>query len=209
MTSVSSVSATVLFPTCKGPLEAPRSPTVGPVETQHLYPVRLSRLEKVGSAMVTLRASQGQRKWGNRSQQQMKTPTSPDLFLLSADNLCCSAVAALHVRRGFYSRFIYKRIKNGKMRLEGKRHVFSGSDSVERLWPSRGAEYAALYLCTSSQSVGSLPVKRPVVGWCDFFHPHRGFYSRTTFQRESGWSSSHTTPDPPDRFHGIRNNRLK
>lgn len=63
MTSVSSVAVTALLPTCKGPLEAPRPPlALGPIERLHLYSVRLSCLEKVGSAMVTLRASQGQRK---------------------------------------------------------------------------------------------------------------------------------------------------
>lgn len=67
------------------------------------------------------------------------------------------------------------------MRLERRRHIFRGSDCVERLWPSRGAEYVALSLCTSDQSVGSLPDKkkknRPVTGWCEFlFQPHTGFW---------------------------------
>lgn len=62
MTSVSSGAATALCPTCTRSLEAPPPPTPGPEETLHLYAVRLSRLEKVGSAMVTPPASQGQRK---------------------------------------------------------------------------------------------------------------------------------------------------
>ncbi len=87
----------VLSGTCKGPLEAPWPPTSGPIETLHLYPVRLSCLGKVGSAMVTLRASQGQRKWGNRSQQLMKTPTFPDLSVCLRTVPCrlgCSCTSA-------------------------------------------------------------------------------------------------------------------
>lgn len=52
--------SSIILPTYKRPLEAPWPPAVGPIETLHLCAVRLSCLEKVGSAMVTLRASQGQ-----------------------------------------------------------------------------------------------------------------------------------------------------
>lgn len=157
MTPVSSV----MLPTCKGPLEAHWPPAVGPIETLHLHAVRLSRLEKVGSAMVTLRASQGQNKRGNRSQQQMETSTFPDLRVSPYWLLCwlCCSCSACHSSQGCYSRIIYKGSgeKNGKMRLEGKRHIFSASDSVVRLWPSRGEEYAAQTLCTSGQGIGCFP----------------------------------------------------
>ena len=72
-------------------------PPPGPTDTPHLYSVRLSRLEKVGSAMVTLRASQGQRKWGKRSQQHMNTATVPDLSVCVSVLLGCSS-AAMSVR---------------------------------------------------------------------------------------------------------------
>lgn len=62
MTSPSSVAATGLSPSCLGSPEPLLTPALGPIERLHLYPVRLSRSEKVGSAMVTQRASQGQRK---------------------------------------------------------------------------------------------------------------------------------------------------
>lgn len=70
----------------------------------------------------------------------MKTPTFPDLPPPSADDPRCrrltatvTAEAAPRVRGALYPTFISKRIKNGEMRPEGGRHVFSGSDSVERL----------------------------------------------------------------------------
>lgn len=51
---------------------------------------------------------------------------------MSAEDVCLVILCFCH------------RIKEsiGKMRLKGKRHIFTGS--VERLWPSRGAGYAAL-----------------------------------------------------------------
>lgn len=90
---------------------------------------------------------------------------------MSADTLLLPALLLLCCRLsgGWCCRFIYNRIGDGEMPLEGTRHIFSGSDCVEKLWPSQGQEYAALSLCTSGQSVGSLPDKRPIAGWYQSF----------------------------------------
>lgn len=150
--------SSIILPTYKRPLEAPWPPAVGPIETLHLCAVRLSCLEKVGSAMVTLRASQGQteaRKPITATNEGL--PFQTCLYLRSDCSavVTLSATAAEDVILGLFIRGVGG--GNGKMRLEGKRHIFSRSDGVVRLWPSRGEEYAAHTLRASGQGVGSFP----------------------------------------------------
>lgn len=149
--------SSIILPTYKRPLEAPWPPAVGPIETLHLCAVRLSCLEKVGSAIYAACVSRANRSEETDHSNKWRS-TFPDLPVSSLWLLCCSH-AVCHSSRGCYSRFIYKGSggKNGKMRLEGKRHIFSRSDGVVRLWPSRGEEYAAHTLRASGQGVGSFP----------------------------------------------------
>lgn len=149
--------SSIILPTYKRPLEAPWPPAVGPIETLHLCAVRLSCLEKVGSAIYAACVSRANRSEETDHSNKWRS-TFPDLPVSSLWLLCCSH-AVCHSSRGCYSRFIYKGSggENGKMRLEGKRHIFSRSDGVVRLWPSRGEEYAAHTLRASGQGVGSFP----------------------------------------------------
>lgn len=149
--------SSIILPTYKRPLEAPWPPAVGPIETLHLCAVRLSCLEKVGSAIYAACVSRANRSEETDHSNKWRS-TFPDLPVSSLWLLCCSH-AVCHSSRGCYSRFIYKGSGggNGKMRLEGKRHIFSRSDGVVRLWPSRGEEYAAHTLRASGQGVGSFP----------------------------------------------------
>lgn len=65
---------------------------MGPIETLHLCAVRLSRLEKVGSAMVTLRASQGQKEARKPITETNEGLPSQTCLYLRSD---CSAVVTL------------------------------------------------------------------------------------------------------------------
>lgn len=150
--------SSIILPTYKRPLEAPWPPRCG---TNRDTPPVCSALilsgkswQRNGYAACVSRANRSEEtdhsnKWRS---------TFPDLPVSSLWLLCCSH-AVCHSSRGCYSRFIYKGSGggNGKMRLEGKRHIFSRSDGVVRLWPSRGEEYAAHTLRASGQGVGSFP----------------------------------------------------
>lgn len=80
--------------------------------------------------MVTLRASQGQRKWGNRSEQQMKTATSVSVSVSVRLRVCVDAAVAAAVSRGWH--FSFK-----SLRIEKRRDAPGRETShfqLERRW---------------------------------------------------------------------------
>lgn len=158
-----------------------RRDTCPPLAVLHLCPMRLSCLGKVACAVIALHASQGQREWAKRWEknppQQMKTATSPgpSADRCSADSpRTCAAVSA-----GCHSRRFYRRM----MRVEGKRHIFRRSDSVEAPWPRLELEYAPPLLCGADKGGGSSAHQTSYGGVTWFL---QGFHDRTTFQQESG-----------------------
>lgn len=98
--------SSIILPTYKRPLEAPWPPAVGPIETLHLCAVRLSCLEKVGSAIYAACVSRANRSEETDHSNKWRS-TFPDLPVSSLWLLCCSH-AVCHSSRGCYSRFIYK-----------------------------------------------------------------------------------------------------
>lgn len=184
MTSVSSCHT--------GPTEAPWSPTVGPIETLHLYPARLSVGKKLTAPWPCwLRASQGQSKW--KSQQT----ASPALRVSDHGH---SAMYKDQILAGFPKGV--KKKKNRKMRLRGKRHVFIRSDSVVRPWPSLAAEICGT-IPQRNAPERRISTASSICSWMiwsllDLFLLLlliflNGFYDRATFQREFVWSLSHAT----------------
>lgn len=119
--------------------------------------------------MVTLRASQGQRKWGNRSEQQMKTATSVSVSVSVRLRVCVDAAVAAAVSRGWH--FSFK-----SLRIEKRRDAPGRETShfqLERRWEEPVTEAGERDLphchsCTSA-SWGSEPKERPRVGWLIFF----------------------------------------
>lgn len=191
----------------------------------HLSPVRLTCLgEKVGSAVFTLRASQGQREWGNNKWSPLPLHTSPTVCTLLLP--CLLPPAALlwsrcHVSGGcLSSHFVFSSRDQGINREdapEGETSHFHrergeavtepGSGICGTVPPAHVGQKKRQILRTYSvlQPADVIP-----------FQPHRGLNDRTTFQQDSGWNtplpSNHATrtppPPPQDRLHGIRTNRL-
>lgn len=147
MTSVSSCHT--------GPTEAPWSPTVGPIETLHLYPARLSVGKKLTAPWPCwLRASQGQSKW--KSQQT----ASPALRVSDHGH---SAMYKDQILAGFPKGV--KKKKTGRCACGGN-VTFSFGATV---WWDRDRasqrKYAAPSLSGTRQSAGSLRHHRSVAGW--------------------------------------------
>lgn len=101
MTPVSSEASTARLPSLLrgGPLEAPWSLTLGPIETLHLYPVRLSRSEESwrrnGYAACVSRAKEARKAI---TLTNVECCTFPRLFLALSVSLCVRTALLLLLR---------------------------------------------------------------------------------------------------------------
>lgn len=206
MTPVSSVAVSALLPTIMppAPLKVPDPPLGDQCCTciQCAWPVWGEKL-----AARCLRCVRLKGKGNEETTNEVRYLSTP--LRLSAHCFCCCCFCCrrrLCCGRAAMSAedvclvilcFCHRIKKSvGKMRLKGKRHIFTGS--VERLWPSRGAGYATLSpRCTSDKKKKRQILRtHSVLQPADVipFQPHRGLNDRTTFQQDSGWN---TTPHPP------------
>lgn len=116
-TSVSSIAA--LFPTCKGPLEAPDPPVRDQYICSTCIQCACPVWEKLAAQCLRCVRLKGKGNEETDQNNKWKTATSPDL----SDCLPTAAPPALlwlscHVSGGCYSGHFYKRIKKNKKKRE-------------------------------------------------------------------------------------------